>query len=139
MLLFGTFPLSFGIWLLLTAAVADKAKLAARGGRFRAKGPGAARIFEPAGTRAARTPGRTSRIILTAFGGAMACAILWIGLAPGELLQNFVQGFTAIALICGGYAVWGVASGSAGAAWSAGMLVMAVNFGVWAFALALLR
>jgi hypothetical protein len=54
-------------------------------------------------------------------------------------LHNFVQGFAAIAIVCAGYAGWGIASGGAGAAWSAGMLVMAENLGVWAYALDLLR
>jgi len=139
MLLFGTFPLSFGIWLLFATAMADREKLAARGGRFRPQRARVERAIRRAEMQTAQTQGRASKVVLAAFGGAMACAILWIGLAPGELLHNFVQGFAAIAIVCAGYAGWGIASGGAGAAWSAGMLVMAVNFGVWAYALHLLR
>lgn len=139
MLLFGTFPLSFAIWLLFATAMTDREELAARGGRFRGQRARVERAIRRAEMRTAQTQGRASKVVLAAFGGAMACAILWIGLAPGELLQNFVQGFAAIAIVCAGYAGWGIASGGAGAAWSAGMLVMAVNFGVWAYALDLLR
>jgi hypothetical protein len=67
---------------------------------------------------------------------ALMGSILCIGLAPGELQQSFAEGFGAVALVCACYAWWGRFSGAASSAWQAGMLVLAVNFGVWAFALA---
>jgi hypothetical protein len=139
LLLFGTFPVSFGIWLLLATALGERGKAGGRrmaGSRSRPqrKQPAAA----AAKTATDQPPGRLHGIVLAAFGSALACAILWIGLAPGNLVQNFVQGFTAIALVCAGYAAWGLASGLAGGAWSGGMLVLGLNFAVWAFALDLL-
>jgi hypothetical protein len=69
---------------------------------------------------------------------ALVCAILWIGAAPGDLQQRFVEGFGAVAAVFVGYALWGWYV-RADAAWRGGMIVLALNFGVWALALALLR
>jgi hypothetical protein len=130
LLLFGTFPLSFGCWLLFATALDARAQTPGRNLPRRA-GSGPARAPAAAGTQG----GRMRMPTLVVLNVGLACAILWIGLAPGDLQRNFVQGFSAIALLCAAYAVWGWAASNLAAAWSAGLLALSANFAVWAFAL----
>jgi len=121
MLLFGTFPASFGVWLLLVYA-------------------------RSAHTRAQRAPGRgptpgalaSMRRVAPLFHLGMVGAIVWIGVGRGDLVQRFTEGFAAIALVLGCYAGWGATAGKLDSATSLGMLVLGLNFGVWALALHLL-
>lgn len=141
LLLFGTFPVSFGIWLLFTTALAARAERSMRQPDQRGRQRAGRATSNKSVAKSAPSPrrGRAHRVILGALNGALVCAILWTALAPGDLALNFVQGFAAIAAILAAYAAWGMVSGMAGGAWSAGMLVLAINFAVWAFALDLLR
>jgi hypothetical protein len=41
----------------------------------------------------------------------------------------------AASSVCAAYAVWGWAASNVAAAWSAGLLLLSANFGLWAFAL----
>lgn len=115
MLLFGTFPASFGLWLLAAHA---------------REGDGKA--LRPANT------GTSTRRILPLLNLGMVGAIVWIGMGGGDLWQRFTGGFAAIAFVLGCYAAWGATVGRLEPAWSLGMLVLGLNFGVWAFALHLL-
>jgi hypothetical protein len=133
LLLFGTFPMSFGAWLLLTERGGPaRTGRGQRGASARAQARPAAAPIAPAGAQRARGP---AIMLLNA---ALVCAILWIGAAPGDLQQRFVEGFGAVAAVFVGYALWGWYV-RADAAWRGGMIVLALNFGVWALALALLR
>ena len=132
LLLFGTFPFSFGAWLLMAKGPAGQPRAHKRSERRQSLARRAPQAVPEA------APSRLRTGILVALNAALAGAILWIGLAPGELQQRMVEGFGGVAAVCAAYALWGGLGGASGA-WRAGMIVLAVNFGVWAFALALLR
>lgn len=121
MLLFGTFPLSFGSWLLSTILGSTRQRPARRS--------------EPAPSE---PRARSRSVVPVALNAGFVGAILWIVFVPGDLQRNFIQGFGAIAVLCLAYAVWGWLASGLGAAWSSGLLVLSVNFAVWAFALHLL-
>jgi len=132
MMLFGTFPSSFGLWMLFAyrGRTCDSVGARARDRRVE-------RSRERSNARRASGDYR-NRIVVNALGCGMVGAILWIGVSGADLLQRFAEGFGAVALLMTGYALWGATAGRAGTTWSLGMLVLAVNFGVWALALYLL-
>lgn len=125
MLLFGTFPFSFGLWLLYAYARggAEQDEFTQRKGQ------------KTSDAVVRSQPGKiaSSLLFLGMFGGT-----LWIGVGTGALEQRFVQGFGTVAAALLGYAIWGMASRSASPVWSAGFAVLGINFGVWAYALHLL-
>ncbi len=125
MLLFGTFPFSFGLWFLYAYA---------RGSSERTMG--AKRKDEKPPPVTAQP--RSGKLVPALLFIAMFCGTIWIGVGVGELEQRFVQGFGVVGLALVGYAVWGAASRRANSIWSVGVAVLGINFGVWAFALHLL-
>ncbi len=134
MMLFGTFPLSLGVWFTVgalceRAADRDVAQDRSRSRRRGARAPTAARET-PA---AARLVQRNTLFLLSLFG-----ALLWIGAGRGTLLERFAVGFGLIAALLLLYAAWlGLARRGARAT-RYGLVVLALNFGVFAFALWLL-
>jgi len=139
LLLFGTFPVSFAV--LQIASLIE----AARSSRLGA--PGAARrkdrrAHEDTVRSSARRAGSRNRFrdasakILFA---ALFCSIVWIGMDGAPLVDRFVQGFAGVTASLVGYALWGAYAVRLGLAWTVGLLMLALNFGVWAFALHLLR
>jgi len=136
MLLFGTFPASFGLWFIGAHARGREQEPTTRQAR-RTKPKEATRsvrVSKPevvASTRFGKiVPGV---LFLTMFGGT-----LWIGMGWGELELRFAQGFGTVALALFGYAIWGYASKRANAVWASGVATLGLNFGVWAYALYLL-
>lgn len=120
MMLFGTFPLTAGLWFVHAYA-------------FGRKDDAVAAAERPVSALHARMlQGTLVGLNLLIFAG-----ILWIGV-PGKLEQGFVEGFGIVAAALAGYALWGVFSPRANASWCLGMVVLSVNFGIWAFALHLL-
>lgn len=139
-MLFGIFPTSFA--LILTVAMMDEARPArsAAAALPRRRGERAspatkAQAFAP-------PPGLRGRFGDTPFKllfAAMFCSILWIGMDGAPLLERFAQGFAGVAAALAGYALWGGFAARLGLTWTFGLLMLALNFGVWAFALHLLR
>jgi hypothetical protein len=124
MMLFGTFPFSFGVWMLASGI----SEVGARGPRARRR---QAKPAEPGSSR-------WDRIVLATLFLAMLVSILWIGYGRGPIGQRFAEGFGAAAATLLGYAIWGAFSDRVGGLWSFGLAVLALNFAVWAFALYLL-
>ena len=66
-------------------------------------------------------------------------AIVWIGMGPDdELGARFSQGFGVVAAALVGYAILGLAGRRASSVWAFGVMILALNFGVWSWALHLL-
>jgi len=136
MMLFGTFPLTLGLWFLY--AYARKAhppapRAGSRSSREKSKA-GPVQPGRAYGARHARANKRALALLFL----ALVAAMLWIGVGSGDLGPRFAEGFGAIAIVFFAYAVWGVASRSADSVWAAGMITLGVNFGVWAYALHLI-
>jgi hypothetical protein len=124
MLLFGTFPFSFGIWFV---------GFARRFGKSRPDG-NPHRRTQPMTT----APTAGDRRILATLFLALFASILWIGLGTSAPERRFVEGFAAAGSCLIGYALWGARRENPGIAWSAGVGILGINFCVWAFALNLL-
>lgn len=140
LMLFGTFPVSFALMMIVSmidAARAARNIAVARpdGRRGRAKVPAVNHASAPRVGIRSRF-GEASVKILFA---AVLCSIAWIGVDGAPLLDRFAQGFAGITASLAGYALWGAFVARLGLAWSFGLLTLALNFGVWAFALYLLR
>ena len=151
MMLFGTFTVSFALFMLYStlaeaASGADPRKLrgsASEGGSARTRAS-ALRRGPTANGGADEKPGRaTPSRIYTALSMALYCtmfgAILWIGLGTGDDLgRRFAQGFGVVAGALVGYALLGLLGRTASSVWAFGVTMLAVNFAVWAWALHLL-
>ena len=123
-MLFGTFPLSAGLFFLYSAV---SEVLAAR-----------------VPTRPPRVPAsltispfrrRLLRELDWGFNLAMLGGILWVGLAPVEIERAFMLGFGIVAGGTLGHAIKGLWDPAVGAQWSLGMFVIGANFGAFAAAL----
>jgi len=125
MMLFGTFPLSLGIFFTYGSLVGtpDERALARRKAAERKLPPWRRRLA------------RDSNVALFF---AMLAALLWLVYGTGELERRFVLGFGGIALALAGYALRALLDPALDSVWVLGVLVLALNFGVWAYALHLL-
>jgi len=125
MMLFGTFPLTLGIFFLYGSlfGTRDERRLAARAEASEGLSPLRSRLLRD-GT--------------AAFYFAMLAAILWIAFGTGELEGRFVLGFGGMALALAGYALRALFDPALDTVWVLGVLVLSINFGVWAYALHLL-
>lgn len=139
-MLFGTFPVSFA--LLMIAGMIDKARsaraaAAAMPRRKGGRGIATAKVqaAEPRADRGRRLGNMSTKILIA----ALFCSIVWIGIEGAPLLDRFAQGFAGITAVLTVYAPWGAFVARLGFMWSFGLLMLALNFGVWAFALHLLR
>ncbi len=130
MMLFGTFPTSFAMMILLNmihqavttpdrksarevAAAANKTKPAVRG----------------------KVRGRRATIFLAL---GMLCSLLWITLEGESLVRRFAQGFSGMSATLLAYSLWSGFIARLGFETALGVFTLALNFGVWAFALFLL-
>ena len=120
-MLFGTFPVSFALFMLYSALAERMGSLAPK------PAPDAT-----GGSRAYTLVSMT--LYCTMFG-----AIVWIGMGPDdELGPRFSQGFGVVAAALVGYAILGLAGRRASSVWAFGVMILALNFGVWSWALHLL-
>jgi hypothetical protein len=125
MMLFGTFPLSLGLWFLYGSLMgtSEERRLAAAAAAKRKVSPLRARLL------------RDSTYALYF---AMFVAIVWVAAGTGPLERRFVLGFGGIAVALAGYALRSLLDPRTGATSALGFLMLGVNFGVWAYALHLL-
>lgn len=130
-MLFGTFGVSFAV--LMAAQAIDDAREKA-GARKGARAAAAMRRM-PVDGKSARFRTASSKTLAA----ALFCSIVWIGVGGAPLLERFAQGFAGVAASLTGYALWGAYSVRLGYTWTVGLLMLALNFGLWAFALNLLR
>lgn len=138
LMLFGTFPVSFA--LLQIAGLVDTVRSqrlgAAAARRDGARGP---RVDKRgAASRRGGQPSRYRDWPVKVLFAALFCSIVWIGVDGAPLLDRFVQGFTGVTASLLGYALWGASTARLGLTWTVGFIMLALNFGVWAFALHLL-
>lgn len=137
-MLFGTFPMSFAVMLL--AGLIDARRAAQTNatpkrshGRTSVAGRAMA-VGKSTGTRNGTSPPGFSRWTML-FVVAMTASISWIALPGEDLLLRFSQGFGGAAASMVIYALVGARFGLT---WVVGLLMLALNFGVWSFALYLL-
>ncbi|MGE0335920.1 MAG: hypothetical protein AB7Q76_11585 [Gammaproteobacteria bacterium] len=130
MMLFATFPLSLGAWFMAAPLLDRAERPPARRSRGQSRSPAAA--------TARRAPSSWRRQAYWLCFVAMFCGVLWVAWGRGELIVLFHQGFGAVAggLVC--YGALALTDPRVPRATACGMLVLAVNFGVWALALWLL-
>ena len=85
---------------------------------------------------------RSSSRIFTIVSMALYCtmfgAIVWIGLGTDDLGTRFSQGFGIVAAALVGYAILGLVGRTGSSVWAFGVMILALNFGVWSWALHLL-
>lgn len=141
LMLFGTFPLSFA--LIMIAQIVEDVRQrqgSVRGTRDERSRVSAERGRNDTGTRAATTQrGRLGDASFKALFVALFCSIVWIGIEGAPLIERFSQGFSGVAVSLAGMGLWGATVSRLGAVWTVGLFALALNFGVWAFALHLLR
>jgi hypothetical protein len=125
MMLFGTFPASLAVFFLSEGFA----------GGDGSENPGAT---EPVDAAVSPRRQRLLREYVVALNLLMFAGIVWIGYGSGSLEQRFVTGFGMVALGMFCYAIWGLFAPGTNRRWSLGMLILAINFAVWAFALHLL-
>jgi len=137
MMLFGTFPTSFALMILLNmihhAATTPDRPSATRTGRSRREVAAAATKTKPAVRGKVR--GRRATIFLAL---GMLCSLLWITLEGESLVRRFAQGFSGMTATLLAYALWSGFIARLGFETALGVFTLALNFGVWAFALFLL-
>lgn len=140
LMLFGTFPTSFAFLMIASVIeeVRSQRRISVSGARQTKRGESrsSSEVQSPL-----RNGGRSrfGAIPLSILFATLFCSIVWIGMTGAPLLDRFMQGFVGITASLVGYAIWGWVAGGVGFMWSFGMLLLALNFGVWAFALHLLR
>jgi hypothetical protein len=148
MLLFGTFPLSFAVFLAYSVIV-DRDTPSHRHGASqqwstrakRAKDQrreGGAKQAAPKPQRPARFSQRTVVAVNAAFIAALAGALFWMTVSTSEVEVLFVYGFGAIAFVIFLYAIATLVLGRVSSSAAVGMVMLALNFAVWAWALSLL-
>lgn len=137
MMLFGTFPTSFAMMILLNmihhALTTPDRTPATRAGRSRREVPRSANKTKP--PIGGKVRGHRATVFLAA---GMVCSLLWIGLEGESLLRRFAQGFSGIAATLLAYSIWAGFIARLGFESALGVFTLALNFGVWAFALFLL-
>jgi hypothetical protein len=135
-MLFGTFPISFNVVLLAGLIDARRAAHAPpkRGTSRRSASGSAASTAKSTGARKGTAVPAFSRWTML-FMAAMVASISWIALPGENLLLRFSQGFGGITAALVAYALVGA---RIGLTWVVGLLMLALNFGVWSFALHLL-
>ena len=152
MMLFGTFPVSFALFMLVSAWAGaveqrrhDRQNGVSRSRRREAHATETLRRDSAATGAVERTRGgvvadsRMYTALSMALYFTMFGAIVWIGLGTSdELGQRFAQGFGIVAGALLGYAMLGLFGRSASFVWAFGVTMLALNFAVWAFALHLL-
>ena len=125
-MLFGTFPLSLGLWFIHSHAAG---RAAARRRAASEESPG----------RAADTLAvRMRRELLVGLNMLLVAAILYPAFGPGEIERRLTVGFGLVALALFGHGIRGAFDPRVNASWCFGMFVLAVNFSAWATALWLL-
>jgi len=139
-MLFGTFPVSFALMMIagmIDGARSARAATATMPRRKRDRTNVAAQVqaSAPRDDRRGRFGDTSAKILLA----ALFCSIVWIGIDGAPLLDRFAQGFVGITVSLTAYALWGGFVARLGFSGSVGLLMLALNFGVWAFALHLLR
>ena len=152
MMLFGTFPVSFAVFMLYSALAASAEprpdRRGLRGSPGRSRGglsrESAMLRDETAADVNTQTVRQTTRSrIHTTLSMVLYCtmfgAIVWMGLGTeDDLGRRFAQGFAVVAGALFGYALLGLFGRTASSVWAFGVTVLAINFAVWAFALHLL-
>jgi len=137
MMLFGTFPTSFAMMFLLNmihqAATTPDRTGATRTSRSRRKLAASANNTQPAVRRKVR--GSSATLFLA---GGILCSLLWITLEGESLVRRFAQGFSGIAATLLAYSIWSGFFARLGFETALSVFTLALNFGVWAFALFLL-
>ena len=123
MMLFGTFPSSVGLWFLYTY-----------GFRIEARHAGQSSVRSP-GRRSGEWGSAVQALCIV----VMFCGILWIGVGAGPLIQRFLDGFGVLAFASASLALWSALYSRTNASWCLGLMVISINFGVWACALHLLK
>jgi hypothetical protein len=118
-MLFGTFPMTVGLWFGIGGLI-DRV----RPPRRLIGGPPA--------------PGRRRWPVILALNLLLVAGIVLPGVLPGELPRAMALGFGVVALAMAGHAVRGLLDPATSLRWAFGMLVLAVNFSAWAWALWLL-
>lgn len=137
-MLFGTFPMSFNV-VLLTGLIDARRTARAhapskRGTRGRSVQGSAAAPVPSTGMRSGAAVPTFSRWTVL-FVVAMVASMSWIALPGEDLVLRFSQGFGGITASLVAYALVGA---RIGLTWVVGLLMLALNFGVWSFALRLL-
>jgi len=138
-MLFGTFPVSFA--LLLIASVVDSVRserLVAAAASRRNGGRVSRADKRAAAPRRGDQRSRYGDWSIKILFAALFCSIVWISIDGAPLLDRFVQGFAGVAVSLLGYALWGASAARLGLTWTVGFIMLALNFGIWAFALHLL-
>ena len=154
MLLFGTFPLSLGVWFCCLGVTEHREARQQGQVRQRARGRGEARrekreaqrdiapdraadaLGEPADERRPRVGARSTAI--ATLNALLLCAIAWPVVSNGSIMARLTAGFGAVAVTLVVYGVYGVIALNASRLWALGMVVLGVNFAVWAWALVLI-
>lgn len=137
-MLFGTFPMSFAVMLLAWVVDARRAELQPKAATPRARG-GAAAVR--AGIPPKHGAGKASRSwVLGAkiVYAALFASIVWIAVPGEDLLIRFGQGFAGLAISLLALALLGWRVGPGGLSWVVAVSMLALNFGMWSFALYLL-
>lgn len=150
LMLFATFPLSFAVFMLYSAFI-ERMKPAATPSSHPTlpRRTDSSALRRGHGLDAAASPGGRPRVAMRFGSGIHATlsavlhltligAIVWIGMGSGDLGQRFSQGFGIVAAALAGYAILGLFGGKGSSAWSVGVIMLALNFAAWAWALHLL-
>lgn len=144
-MLFGTFPLSFAV-ILLHGMLFERNHRDPRAGnaqeqsRRNASGRMRAAASRVEGKRQDRPPpaqrpaGRVHKLANAALFFGLLGAIVWAGSVPDELEHGLVQGFGAIAAILFGYAFYAAVATRTVSSLSVRMAMLALNFGLFAYA-----
>ncbi len=138
MMLFGTFPLSLGVWFCcLGFAERNEAREKVRQEqRAVARRDSANAASEGADARRPLIGVKSAGIAM--MNTLLLGAILWPAIGNGSIMARLTAGFGAVAVTLVVYGIYGVLVLNAARLWALGMVVLGVNFGVWAWALVLL-
>ena len=128
LMLFGTFPLSLGLWFIHSYAAQQRER--------RMQKSSARKIESEAASPTLAQ--RMRRELLVGFNLLLFAGVLYVGFGPGELERNFAVGFGLVTAALFGHGVRGAFDPNVNASWCFGMIVLAVNFGAWAAAMWLL-
>lgn len=138
LMLFGTFPVSFALLQIASVVDSMRSKRLAAAASRRNGGRGSRADKRAAASRRGEQRSRYGDWSVKVLFAALFCSIVWIGMDGAPLLDRFVQGFAGVAASLTGYALWGAFAAQLGLTWTVGFIMLALNFGVWAFALHLL-
>lgn len=138
-LLLGSFPASFGLFMLIGArAKAYRTDATASGSPNRGR-------REPTPPRTQRStphetvPPRRHRLAGALLGCGLFASILWIGLGDEVTMERFSQGFGGVGAVLVCYAAWAALAARRTSTQCLGIGTLAFNFGLWSFVLHQLR